>query len=172
MYQAYIPTELGRIEVLFSSKGICRLILPGMSIHTERRGGHDKGGDKSPSYLPELGKQLVNYSKGLPLTIEFPLDLSGASDFCQHVWHIVKEIPFGETRSYGWVASKTGNIAAARAVGGALARNPVPLLIPCHRVINCNGTPGGFAGKMSCIQTKLTLLSLEGLYFKQLCLSD
>ena len=77
-------------------------------------------------------------------------------------WRVLKAvltIPLGETRSYQWVAQKIGVPKAARAVGGALRKNPYPLIIPCHRVVKSDGTPGGYAGKMD--GQKRKLLALE-----------
>ena len=75
------------------------------------------------------------------------------------------DIPYGQVRSYKWVAEKIGKPSACRAVGHALAANPLPLIIPCHRVIRSDGGPGGFGGGSTNVKTKLMLLSLEGYRF-------
>ncbi|RPJ64102.1 MAG: MGMT family protein [Dehalococcoidia bacterium] len=165
MRSAAFLTDLGRITVLYSSRGICRLVLPEIvPVAQDYRDVHEFG--ESPEYIAELGKWLIAYSKGFRVKYSFPLDLSGTSEFYQKVWNIVISIPYGKVESYGWVAKNLGNPASARVVGQALARNPIPLIIPCHRVINSNGTPGGFAGRMSSIATKIKLLSLEGYTFR------
>lgn len=164
MHSTSFLTELGKITVFFTSRGICRLVLPEIvPIGKDYRDVNEFG--DSPEYIAELGKKLIAYSKGLRVKYNFPLDLSGTPEFYQKVWNIVINIPYGEVESYGWVAKNLGKPAAARVVGQALARNPIPLIIPCHRVINSNGTPGGFAGRMSSIETKIKLLSLEGYTF-------
>jgi len=84
--------------------------------------------------------------------------LAGTTRFQQNVWRMVRNIPCGETRSYGWVAKQLGLPRAARAVGQALARNPVPIVIPCHRVIGSDGNLGGFGGG---VKIKKFLLHLE-----------
>jgi methylated-DNA-[protein]-cysteine S-methyltransferase len=87
-----------------------------------------------------------------------------AGSFEWAVWHCAKTIPFGETRSYGWIARKIGNPGAARAVGGALGANPWLLLVPCHRVIRTDGTIGGFS---SGLEWKRYLLKCENLIFSK-----
>jgi len=165
MHSASFLTNLGRITVFYTSRGICRLVLPGIAqIAQDYRDGNEC--DECPEYVAELGKRLAAYSKGFRVKYNFPLDLSGSPEFYRKVWNIVINIPYGEVESYGWVAHEMGNPAAARVVGQALARNPIPLIIPCHRVINSNGTPGGFAGRMSAVETKIKLLSLEGYTFR------
>jgi methylated-DNA-[protein]-cysteine S-methyltransferase len=97
--------------------------------------------------------------------VEFPdkLDLSGATAFQRDVWKAAREIPYGETRSYGWLARRIGRPKAARAVGQALASNPFPVIVPCHRVLAGDGSPGGFSGG---IKMKSYLLRLEGMYLR------
>jgi methylated-DNA-[protein]-cysteine S-methyltransferase len=165
MHSASFLTNLGRITVFYTNRGICRLVLPGIAPIAQDYRDNNECSDY-PGYITALGKRITAYSKGLRVKYNFPLDLSGTPDFYQKVWKIVINIPYGEVESYGWVAKNLGNPAAARVVGQALARNPIPLVIPCHRVINSNGTPGGFAGRMSSIETKIKLLSLEGYTFR------
>jgi methylated-DNA-[protein]-cysteine S-methyltransferase len=165
MHSASFLTNLGRITVFYTIRGICRLVLPGISpVAQDYR--DDNECHECPEYIEELGNKLAAYSKGFRVKYSVPLDLSGTPEFYQKVWNIVINIPYGEVESYGGVAKNLGNPAAARVVGQALARNPIPLIIPCHRVIRSNGTPGGFAGKMSSIDTKIKLLSLEGYTFR------
>jgi methylated-DNA-[protein]-cysteine S-methyltransferase len=87
-----------------------------------------------------------------------PLDLSTATEFQKKVYSVARKIPYGETRSYGWVARSLGSSSAARAVGNALRLNPVPIIVPCHRVVGSRRL-GGFTPS---IDLKRRLLSLEG----------
>ena len=95
------------------------------------------------------------------------LDQNGWSDFQREVYHVISQIPHGETRTYGWVASRLGNVAASRAVGQALKKNPFPILIPCHRVLSMNSL-GGFMGvahpSQPEVQLKRRLMTLEEEY--------
>jgi len=98
------------------------------------------------------------YFSGDEITFPDELDLSGATHFQRRVWEITRLIPYGETRSYTWVAQQVGKPGAARAVGQALARNPLPIIIPCHRVLTIDGKLGGFSGGT---EMKRCLLQLE-----------
>jgi methylated-DNA-[protein]-cysteine S-methyltransferase len=166
MYSASFLTNLGSVSILCSARGICHLTLPGFAERKQTTIPDNELTVQRPSYLPDLKEVLKAYFRGTRIGFDFPLDLAGAPEFYLDVWNVVKNIPYGEVRSYGWVACELGRPAAARAVGQALARNPVPVIIPCHRVIQSNGMPGGFAGRMSFVETKLKLLSLEGYRFK------
>lgn len=88
-----------------------------------------------------------------------PLDLTRGTAFQQTVWRELQKIPGGQTLSYGQIAAALGRPSAARAVGGACGANPVPLLVPCHRVLAAGGRPGGFSGGMA---WKRRLLAAEG----------
>ncbi len=91
-----------------------------------------------------------------------PLDLSAGTPFQQSVWRAMQEIPFGQTRSYGEIASAIGKPKGVRAVGGACGANPIPVLVPCHRVLAAKGKIGGFSGGLD---WKRTLLEREGVRF-------
>ena len=101
--------------------------------------------------------QLAEYFKGRRTDFDFPLTPAGTV-FQKAVWQALREIPYGEVRSYGQIAASAGRPQAARAVGGACNRNPIWILIPCHRVVGTRGSLTGYAGGLS---MKQTLLNLE-----------
>ncbi|UCH36741.1 MAG: methylated-DNA--[protein]-cysteine S-methyltransferase [Armatimonadota bacterium] len=109
--------------------------------------------------LPRVVKGLHRYFGGEQVPLDFPLDLSRLPHFTRRVLLAVAEIPYGETRSYGWVARQIGRAQAARAVGQAMARNPLAPIVPCHRVIGRDGSLVGFGSGLDC---KRSLLALEG----------
>ena len=90
-----------------------------------------------------------------------PLDLEAMPDFHRRVYEIAREIPAGRTLTYGEIARRLGDPSQARAVGAALGANPIPILIPCHRVLAANGRTGGFSAPGG-VSTKLRLLEIEG----------
>jgi methylated-DNA-[protein]-cysteine S-methyltransferase len=106
-----------------------------------------------------LQKKMVGYFKGAKVTFPERLDMSAATTFQREVWQATRTIPYGETRSYKWLAEKIGRPKATRAVGGALGKNPLPIIVPCHRVIGSNGGLVGFTGGLD---VKIKLLELEG----------
>ena len=103
-------------------------------------------------------RQLEEYFSGTRTRFDFPLRLEGAP-FDRAVWNALREIPYGNTASYGEIAAQTGKPGRARAVGAANARNPIAIVIPCHRVIGANGKLTGYGGGLG---AKRALLSLEG----------
>ena len=112
----------------------------------------------SPHRFDSLMERLKAYFSGCRTSFPDKLDLSRATHFQREVWEITRLIPYGETRSYAWVAEQIKKPKAVRAVGQALARNPLPIIIPCHRVRASDGDLGGFSGG---IEVKRYLLSLE-----------
>jgi methylated-DNA-[protein]-cysteine S-methyltransferase len=105
-----------------------------------------------------LINELQSYFGGIETTFNPRLRFLKGTEFEKKVWACLLEIPYGETRSYGWIAEKIGKPAATRAVGRALSRNPVPIILPCHRVVDSDGSIGGYS---SGIQKKRRLLELE-----------
>lgn len=103
--------------------------------------------------------QLREYFAGMRRVFDLPIAPHGTA-FQQRVWAALRTIPYGETRTYGELAAAIGNPSACRAVGMANHRNPLPIVIPCHRVIGANGTLTGYAGG---VETKRKLLALEGI---------
>ena len=107
--------------------------------------------------LLETERQLKEYFAGERTEFELPLNPRG-TEFQLKVWRALRQIPFGETRSYLFVATAVGSSKASRAVGSATGKNPLSIVVPCHRVIGANGTLTGFAGGL---EKKAQLLELE-----------
>ena len=106
----------------------------------------------------ELARQLAEYFEGCRRTFDLTLDARGAAHDLE-VWRAISEIPYGETATYGELAERLGEPGAARSVGRAAALNPLPIVVPCHRVVGANGTLTGYGGGLD---AKRRLLALEG----------
>jgi methylated-DNA-[protein]-cysteine S-methyltransferase len=107
--------------------------------------------------LIKAERQLMEYFSGARTEFALPLELRG-SEFQKKVWQALREIPFGETRSYLELAKAVGSAKAVRAVGAANGKNPLSIVVPCHRVVGANGSLTGFAGGL---EAKAKLLALE-----------
>jgi methylated-DNA-[protein]-cysteine S-methyltransferase len=114
--------------------------------------------DADSRLLDEARKQIERYLSGNRTEFDLPLELDG-SDFQRHVWDYLLTIPWGQTRTYGEVAEAIGAPGAARAVGTACGKNPVLIVVPCHRVVGSDGRLGGYVGGKA---VKEWLLALEG----------
>jgi len=152
---------MGWVGVLASNAGLLRLTLPQPSPQEARQllGINSYVATWSPQLFAGLVARLQAYYRGQRVVFNDMIDLSGATDFQHQVWLTARQIAYGQTRSYRWLAGLLGRPQSARAVGQALARNPLPIIIPCHRVVASSGRLGGFHGG---IDTKLRLLRLEG----------
>jgi methylated-DNA-[protein]-cysteine S-methyltransferase len=154
-------TELGWVGILGSSSGLRQTTLPCSSAEQAERllGNGLKEATLSEKAFAGLVERLKSYLAGK--RVEFPdaVDLSRATPFQRRVWKLTRLIPYGETRSYGWIAEKLGKSGAGRAVGQALAKNPLPIIIPCHRVVARDGSLAGYSGG---IEMKRHLLKREG----------
>jgi len=113
---------------------------------------------QAPARLDPVARQLDEYFAGTRRSFDVPLDLRLASGFRRAVLDHLAEIGYGRTESYAEVAAAAGSPRAVRAVGTACATNPVPVVLPCHRVVRADGSPGGYAGGPD---AKRTLLALE-----------
>jgi len=121
------------------------------------RWADDPHGDATP-LLKEAARQLEAYFAGRLARFDLPLAAAGSA-FDRRVWAAMQAIPYGQTRSYGELAHTTSS--APRAVGGACGRNPLPIVVPCHRVLAASGRLGGYSGGTG-LPTKQILLTLEG----------
>lgn len=119
------------------------------------------------AHLDEATRQLAEYFDGRRRAFELPVDLRGVSEWDRRVLAGAASLDFGEVTSYGALARRIGKPGAARAVGGALGRNPIPIVIPCHRILAADGTIGGYGGgghgaRESMLSVKRRLLGIEG----------
>lgn len=113
----------------------------------------------SPLHFSDISKRLKRYFDGHKEVFSDKVNMAAASGFQKLVWQAVRQIPYGQTMSYGQLAAQIGRPKAARAVGKTLGDNPLPVIIPCHRVINASGSQGGYSGGA---EIKRYLLKLEG----------
>lgn len=153
MYNDYIDSPLGRVEFKASDKGITQTIFCGAA----------QSSIKENEITDCCKKQLLEYFAGTRKEFDMPLDPKG-SEFQKSVWACLVKIPFGQTLSYHDIAKLLNKPKAAQAVGGANGRNPISLIVPCHRVIGASGALTGYAGG---IERKLWLLHHEGIRVKQ-----
>lgn len=153
-------TGAGWVGVLASDSGLLKLTLPQVTSRQAQRqlGGDLAGAVRDDAYFAGLVGRLRGYFSGRRVSFDDRLDLSAATAFQRRVWQLARLIPYGETRSYGWLAESLGRAGAGRAVGQALGRNRLPVIVPCHRVVAKDGSLGGYSGGLD---RKISLLRLE-----------
>jgi methylated-DNA-[protein]-cysteine S-methyltransferase len=156
-----LRTPIGRVFVGMSDQGVCDVTLddPDERDYRLRLARHAPEVLRDRDVVELAATELEAYFQGRLSTFTVPVDLRGVTDFTRRVLRATRRIPFGTLLSYGDVASRIGSPRASRAVGGALGRNPVPIIVPCHRVIAHGGKLGGFTGGLD---MKRTLLQIEG----------
>ena len=153
-------TDAGWLGILTTKRGLRRITLPQKSAQAARQqlGDSINYANQAPLLFDNLVHRLRQYFNGQKVSFPDKLDLTNVTDFQHQVWEATRHIPYGETRSYAWVAEQIKKPRAPRAVGQALGRNPMPIIVPCHRVLAKNGGLGGFTGG---IELKRYLLRLE-----------
>jgi methylated-DNA-[protein]-cysteine S-methyltransferase len=144
-----LTTRLGEVWLASTPKGLFRLNLG--SVDTDALESFFGGGsrvtfEQGGAIVEKAAREVTNYLDGKQRKFTVPLDLAGWSPFAKRVWRATARIPFGQARTYAWLADRLGGANFARAVGGALSTNPVPIIIPCHRVVGAHGALGGFTG--------------------------
>jgi methylated-DNA-[protein]-cysteine S-methyltransferase len=168
MNYTYFDSQFGWVGVAKSDRGIARVTFgaPTDAAITDRllNGSHRKRGLHSLAHNPldpellRAEELLGKYFDGVPVYFDIELDLGAGTPFQRCVWETALRIPYGQVQSYGWIAREIGNPNAMRAVGGAMAANPLAIIVPCHRVVRSDGGLGGYGGGL---HWKQKLLAME-----------
>ena len=154
--QATIATPLGRLLLARTAHGLAGVWFEGQKDHPGALSAPERPDDP---LLRAAATQLADYFAGRTERFELPLDLHGTA-FQRGVWHALLRIASGQTRSYLDIAKQVGSPRAVRAVGAAVGKNPLSVIVPCHRVIGSGGALTGYAGG---VERKRALLALEGI---------
>ncbi len=166
MQIAIFDTALGRFGIGWTDRGLARVLLPGDSdaAMLERLNQKRALSQDVPRSIAALMDRIEDYAEGEPVDFsDITLDLSGTPDFHGRVYQSLIKVGWGQTTTYGGLARQLGDAGLSRAVGQAMGANPLPLIIPCHRVLASNGKPGGFSAPGG-TATKVAMLALEGVY--------
>ena len=164
MQAAIFDTALGLFGIGWTERGLVRVLLPGLDEADlrARLGGEGNGRDDPPRVIAALMDRIEDYAEGEAVDFsDVPLDLAGVPDFHRRAYALLARVGWGETVTYGELARQLGDVGFSRAVGQAMGANPVPLVIPCHRVLASDGRPGGFSAPGGAA-SKLRMLALEG----------
>jgi methylated-DNA-[protein]-cysteine S-methyltransferase len=161
-------TSLGTVGVAWSARGLTRLQLPESTPGATERRLRGRSSDMSAGEPPPRIRQAIaaveSYLAGKRVDFSpLVLDLSGVGDFYRRIYEATRRLGWGETATYGELAQRVGSPGAARAVGQAMGRNPIPLIVPCHRVLASGRGIGGFSAFGGAV-TKTRLLALEGVH--------
>lgn len=156
LYTTHIESQLGGVRLVATDRG-----LAGVWFDAQRHFPDMTGWQTNDTHplLVEAIAQLHAYFEGRRQHFDLPLDLSHGTAFQQSVWQALLAIPAGATTSYGQLSAGIGKPAAVRAVGAAVGRNPISVIVPCHRVLGSDGSLTGYAGGL---ERKSALLTLEG----------
>jgi len=156
---SFVDSQLGPVFIAENRIGLIRVVW-GQKGRTDLEAYARRWfpGEPIMASTLEAGAQIEEYLDGQRRMFDLTLDMRG-TPFQLEVWQALRNIPYGQTRSYGQVAREIGRPGAARAVGAACGANPIPLVVPCHRVIGSQGGLGGFATGLA---DKKWLLELEG----------
>lgn len=160
-----LESPIGRLEIVSNGSAVCGLTIegaPGAPHGVLPHGGEPGRADR---VLAQAARELGEYFDGERTLFEVPISLDGTA-FQRTVWAALREVPHGFAESYGQLARRAGMPRAARAVGGAVGANPVPILVPCHRIVAQDGRLTGYSGG-SGLATKVALLELEGIPIRQ-----
>jgi methylated-DNA-[protein]-cysteine S-methyltransferase len=148
-------SPVGKLTLIANPSALVGVLWERESTHRSTLGAQKL--DPHHPVLAEAERQLSEYFAGKRTQFELPLDPRG-TEFQKKVWRTLQQIPFGKTKSYAEIAKSIGASRASRAVGAANGKNPLPIVVPCHRVIGASGALTGFGGGL---ETKARLLALE-----------
>lgn len=163
MRYALIDTDLGTFGIAWTEAGVARVALPGRDrerteIWISREPAEPGFPDRALAALPEM---IRDYATGERIDFSVvPLDLSQVPEFNRLAYAELLKIGYGETTTYGAIARTLGDLSLSRAVGQAMGANPIPLIVPCHRVLGADGKSGGFSSPGG-VSAKMRMLALE-----------
>lgn len=155
MFYTEYQSPIGKLLLAASERGLAGVYF---EEHKHFKGMDGWQRDDAHFVLQQTRLQLAAYFAGARREFDLPLDMRGGSAFQQAVWQALRTLPFGATASYAQIAKHIGNPGAVRAVGAANGRNPISIIVPCHRVIASSGALAGYAGGLN---NKKLLLALE-----------
>ena len=160
-----LETPIGVLHIVATPKGVAQIDFVNAKRGRDRtaKSASTQAAKQARSHIAQAIRQIREYFSGRRKDFDLPLDLQGTPNQ-QMVWQGLLEIPFGKTLTYGGLAERIGSPRAARAVGTACGSNPVPVIVPCHRVI---GSTGGLHGYGGGLWRKKLLLELEGVRTKE-----
>ncbi len=154
-------TALGPMAIGWTDLGVSRLLLPGGDVGHMRERFERAGGVEAPKGQPRLVARIVAYAEGARDNFaDVTLDLGSVPTTSRRIYDHIRELDWGETTTYGAIARWLGDVAQSRAVGAAMGANPIPLIVPCHRVLAADGRTGGFSAPGG-VKAKLEMLALE-----------
>lgn len=158
---ARVESPIGPLCLAASERGLAAIELQGdeAAAHARWRALYGRPVEPDPEALGGYAEELERYFAGAITRFQVPTDILIGTEFQRRVWQALAGIPYGETRSYKWLAQQVGQPRGYRAVGLANGANPLPIVVPCHRVVNTGGQLGGYGGGLA---MKRALLRLEG----------
>ncbi|RYE47977.1 MAG: methylated-DNA--[protein]-cysteine S-methyltransferase [Hyphomicrobiales bacterium] len=161
MHYRMLDTALGPMAIGWTDAGISRVLLPGdtpeeMRARLEKAGGVEDAGGQT-----EVAARILAYAEGANDNFaDVALDLSRVPEVNRRIYEHIRELAWGETTTYGAIARWLGDVALSRGVGAAMGANPIPLIVPCHRVLAADGRTGGFSSPGG-VRAKMEMLALE-----------
>lgn len=154
-------TDLGAMAVGWTDAGVARVLLPGDDVPAMRERLERASGVEDSEGQAELVARVIAYAAGANDNFaDVVLDLSGVPETNRRIYERIRQLGWGETTTYGAIARWLGDVALSRAVGAAMGANPIPLIVPCHRVLAADGRTGGFSSPRG-VQAKMEMLALE-----------
>jgi methylated-DNA-[protein]-cysteine S-methyltransferase len=159
MQHAILETALGDMGLGWTERGLARIALPGGNLHSLlSRWGHLR--EPPPSLYP-LIERILGYARGEQVEFDdIELDFGVVPEFHHRCYDDIRALKWGQTTTYGAIAHRLGDRSLSRAVGQAMGANPMPLVVPCHRVLGSDGKAGGFSGPGG-VPFKMKMLALE-----------
>lgn len=167
LHYTCLPSPVGMLGVVATDRGLCRLDLnvDPLTFRDQLEHRYHCSVIESDHHFTGMRETLEGYFNGAVTDFNVKIDFVEGTAFQRRVWQALTTIPYGQVRSYAWVARQIGQPKAVRAVGQANGRNPVAVIVPCHRVIRNDGTIGGYG---SGIEIKEELLRREGVSLTEL----